>query len=148
MSLESFSQKIIKKIETLAFTNSKIKTINVSIADKVQLYIDKAFKKEIQYFQKKYSYKINFLSEKDLIIPEYKILLLNKNKKVLNKVENISKIKTPELINKNKLLNKNDSKSEKVVKISNKKNEKSKKNNFKGKKNTVRTLWVRKKKVS
>ena len=148
LSLESFSQKIIKKIETLAFTNSKIKTINVSIADKVQLYIDKAFKKEIQYFQKKYSYKINFLSEKDLIIPEYKILLLNKNKKVLNKVENISKIKTPELINKNKLLNKNDSKSEKVVKISNKKNEKSKKNNFKGKKNTVRTLWVRKKKVS
>ena len=148
LSLESFSQKIIKKIETLAFTNSKIKTINVSIADKVQLYIDKAFKKEIQYFQKKYSYKINFLSEKDLIIPEYKILLLNKNKKVLNKVENISKIKTPELINKNKLLNKNDSKSEKVVKISNKKNEKSKKDNFKGKKNTVRTLWVRKKKVS
>ena len=145
LSLESFSQKIIKKIETLAFTNSKIKTINVSIADKVQLYIDKAFKKEIQYFQKKYSYKINFLSEKDLIIPEYKILLLNKNKKVLNKVENISKIKTPELINKNKLLNKNDSKSEKVVKISNKKNEKSKKDNFKGKKNTVRTLWVRKK---
>ncbi len=148
LSLESFSQKIIKKIETLAFTNSKIKTINVSIADKVQLYIDKAFKKEIQYFQKKYSYKINFLSEKDLIIPEYKILLLNKNKKVLNKVENISKIKTPELINKNKLSNKNDPKSEKVVKISNKKNEKSKKNNFKGKKNTVRTLWVRKKKVS
>ncbi len=146
LSLESFSQKIIKKIETLAFTNSKIKTINVSIADKVQLYIDKAFKKEIQYFQKKYSYKINFLSEKDLIIPEYKILLLNKNKKVLNKVENISKIKTPELINKNKLSNKNDPKSEKVVKISNKKNEKSKKNNFKGKKNTVRTLWVRKKK--
>ena len=52
LSLESFSQKIIKKIELLAFTN-KVKIIKAYIPEKVKLYIESALQKEIDYFQKK-----------------------------------------------------------------------------------------------
>ena len=60
LSLESFSQKIIKKIELLAFTN-KVKIIKASIPEKVKIYLDTNLEKEVEYFQKKYSFKIVFL---------------------------------------------------------------------------------------
>ena len=47
---------------------------------------------EIEYFEKKYSFKINFNADSKLIIPEYKIELLNKSKKVINTVEHVEKI--------------------------------------------------------
>ena len=91
LSLESFSQKIIKKIELLAFTN-KVKIIKTHIPEKVKLYIEQKLSNEIEYFEKKYSFKINFNADSKLIIPEYKIELLNKSKKVINTVEHVEKI--------------------------------------------------------
>ena len=60
---------------------------------KVKLYIESNLSKELSYFQKKYAYKIEFLEKAQFIIPEYKIELLNKSKKIINKIENISHIK-------------------------------------------------------
>ena len=80
LSMESFALKIIKKIEMLAFTN-KIKFINVNIPDKIKLYIDSKLSKEINYFENKFNYEIEFIGDPALIVPEYKIQLLNKNKK-------------------------------------------------------------------
>ena len=91
LSLESFSQKIIKKIELLAFTN-KVKIIKAYIPEKVKLYIESALQKEIDYFQKKFLFKINFLPDTKLVIPEYRIELLNKSKKIIDIVENLNKI--------------------------------------------------------
>ena len=91
LSLESFAQKIIKKIEMLAFS-SKTKVIEASVPEKVKNYLNDYFEKEIDFFQKKYKFKIVINSDKNLIIPEYKILLLNKNKKVINRVENFINI--------------------------------------------------------
>ena len=91
LSMESFALKIIKKIEMLAFTN-KIKFINVNVPDKIKLYIDSQLSKEINYFKNKYNFKIEFMGDPALIVPEYKIQLLNKNKKIVNKIENINKI--------------------------------------------------------
>ena len=91
LSLESFAQKMIKKIEMLAFSN-KTKIIEANVPEKVKNYLDLNFEKEIIFFQKKYKFKIIINSDKSLIIPEYKILLLNKNKKLINKVENLIKI--------------------------------------------------------
>ena len=76
----------------LAF-NNKIKIIKAYVADKVKLYIDTNLSKELNYFQKKYSYKIEFIEKSQFIIPEYKIELLNKSKKIINKIEYISNIK-------------------------------------------------------
>ena len=140
LSLESFSQKIIKKIELLAFTN-KVKIVKTHVPEKVKLFIDNKLSKEIEYFEKKYSFEINFLADAKLIIPEFKIELLNKSKKIINTVENIDKIneikdppKTIEKSSKTKIEGKTNLKKSKKIKLV--------------KKKTVnpRTLWVRRKK--
>ena len=88
LSIDSFSQKIIKKAEELAFSN-KAKIINISVSEKVKIYIENFFKKEIDHFTKTYKFEMNLLSDKNLVIPEYKIDLFNKNKKIIKKVYNI-----------------------------------------------------------
>ncbi len=141
LSLGSFSQKIIKKIELLAFTN-KVKIIKAHIPEKVKLYIENKLSKEIQYFEKKYSFIINFFADAKLIIPEYKIELLNKSKKVIKVIESIDKsneIKDSS-INERKL---NKTKTA-VVKLEQAKTKKTKFSKKKAK--MLRTLWVRKKK--
>jgi len=138
LSLESFAQKIIKKIELLSFTD-KIKIVKAYIPEKVKLYIENKLSKEIEYFEKKYSIKINFLADAKLIIPEYKIELLNKSKKVLNNVENIDRIKEIEESSNNVFkINKS--------KIDYKKNIKKKTKVVKKKIYKPRTLWIRRKK--
>ena len=87
LSLESFAQKIVKKIETLAFSN-KTKIISTFIPSKVSSFLNHHLKKEILFFEKKYKFKINIIPDNSLIIPEYKILMLNKNKKIIKKIEN------------------------------------------------------------
>ena len=100
LSLESFAQKIIKKIEMLAFSN-KTKIVEASVAEKVKDYLESYFGNEIDFFQKKYKIKIIINSNQNLIIPEYKILLLNKGKKVINKVESLLKINGKNISQKN-----------------------------------------------
>ena len=82
LSLSSFSQKILKKIQHLAFTD-KVKIIKTFIPEKVKMFIEKNFIEEFKYFQKKYLLKIELISDEKLIIPEYKIELLNKSKKLI-----------------------------------------------------------------
>ena len=91
LSLGSFSQKVIKKIQHLAFTE-KVKIIRSYVPEKVKIFIEKNLFEELKYFQKKYSFKIELISNEKLIIPEYKIELLNKSKKILNVSENIRNI--------------------------------------------------------
>ena len=91
LSLGSFSQKILKKVQHLAFTD-KVKIIKSYVPEKVKLFIETNLLEELKYFQKKYSCKIEICSDEKLIIPEYKINLLNKSKKVINEIENINKI--------------------------------------------------------
>ena len=67
------------------------------------------------------------MADHNLVIPEYKIDLLNKNKKVVNKVENIEKI---EEISKNKIFNKKQFIRNKFKKKFNKKNNFKKKFNY------------------
>ena len=133
LSLGSFSQKIVKKIQHLAFTD-KVKIIKSYVPEKVKIFIDQNLSEEIKYFQKKYGFKVEVFSEKKLMIPEYIIELLNKSKKILNKAENLEKIKenTKFFIN-----DKKDKKETKKIKKEIKKSKTKKK---------IRTLWVRRKK--
>tara|TARA_B100002052_G_scaffold280810_1_gene289275 strand:- start:4100 stop:5920 length:1821 start_codon:yes stop_codon:yes gene_type:complete len=137
LSIDSFAQKIIKKIEMLAFSN-KTKIINAFVPDKVNLYLKSFFKNEIIFFEKKYKFKINISPESSLIIPEYKIHLLNKNKKIINQIESFKKIDS---ITVNKAdINKPGYKGKSYIN-----NIKSKKKLNKG---LGKTLWVRRKKIS
>ena len=93
LSLDSFALKVVKKGEELAFSN-KAKIINISIPLKVKSYIDQNLLKEVDHFRKKYKLEFNILTDQNLVIPEYRIELLNKNRKIINKVENIEKIES------------------------------------------------------
>ena len=133
LTLGSFAQKILKKIQHLAFTE-KVKIIKSYVPEKVKLFIENNLIEEIKYFQKKYSLKIEIFSDGKFIIPEYKIDLLNKSKKLINTVENFSGVKF-------------NIKDKKVKSQDNKQSKKSKSVNKKPKtKKTLRTLWVRRKK--
>ena len=133
LSLESFSQKILKKIQNLAFTD-KVKIIKTYVPEKVKIFIEKNLLEELKFFQKKYLFKIEIYADEKLIIPEYKIELLNKSKKVVNKVENINEIQIAAKLTDKKIKTKKDSKK---VKKETKK--------IKAKKKLM-TLWVRRKK--
>ena len=137
LSLSSFSQKILKKIHHLAFTE-KVKTINAYIPEKVKNFIEKSLVDEFKYFQKKYSFDVKIFSDQNFVIPEYKIDLLNKSKKLIKSLENI------DLINETKIIKKKQIKTKKKqTKETSKIKEKIKKTKIKKK---IRTLWVRKKK--
>jgi ribonuclease E len=137
LSLSSFSQKILKKIQLLAFTE-KVKIINSYVPEKVKSFIEKNLLEELKYFQKKYSFEVKILSNSELIIPEYKIDLLNKSKKLINTVENINSIIQIKKIKNNIIKKKKKEKIKEIIKTKEKKKTKSKK--------IIRTLWVRRKK--
>jgi len=144
LSLESFALKIIKILEEHAFVN-KAKIINAYIPEKVKLYIEAHLKEELLFFKKKYRFEINLISNKELIIPEYKIELLNKKNKVVNKVEYIEKIENNLFDKKNIKANYNKHNSSFGRNVNNrfknkKKNRYGKKFNYK--KKNKKHLWV------
>ena len=137
LSLPSFSQKIIKKVQHLAFTD-KVKIINAYVPEKVKIFIEKNLLEELKYFKKKYSFDVRIISNIDFIVPEYKIDLLNKSKKIINSIENIqSVIKLKDF--------KKSSAKEKKDKLKEPLKDKNKTKKTKSKKK-VRTLWKRRKK--
>ena len=116
LSLSSFSQKILKKIQYLAFTE-KVKTVNTYVPEKVKTYIENNLLDELKYFQKKYLFDIKILSDSKFILPEYKIDLLNKSKKLINSFENINTIIKTKKIKRNiKDKNKDATKSKEKIK--------------------------------
>ena len=137
LSLSSFSQKILKKIQHLAFTD-KVKIINTYVPEKVKIFIEKNLSDELKYFQKKYKFEIKILSNENFVIPEYKIDLFNKSKKIVNTVENINAIIEKKIFEA-RLKKSKKNKEEKKTKGLNK----VKKNSSK---KIKRTLWVRRKK--
>ena len=139
LSLSSFSQKILKKIQHLAFTD-KVKIIVAYLPEKVKIYVEEYFLDELKYFQKKYTFEVKILSDNKFVIPEYKIDLLNRNKKIINSIENINPVNINSGINIRSVKNK----SEKG-KVASKNPDTNKKTKSKKK---IRTLWVRRKKKS
>ncbi len=136
LSLESFAQKVLKKMQLLAFTE-KVKIVKAFLPEKVKLFIENVFIDELKYFQKKYNLKIELYSENQIIIPEYKIELFNKTKKKINSIENINNMKFDKKISKQLLKGKKELKKKSKKEI---KKTKDKKN--------PRTLWVRRRKKS
>ncbi len=144
LSIESFALKIVKKIEMLAFTK-KNKYIKAQVPAKIKLYIDNVLKKELEYFEKKYKYSIEIIANSELVIPEYIITLLNKNKKAFSKIENVNKLNELE---KSVINDKSKNQKLDVQKKIKGKQSLDKKEIIRGKKKNrpLKTLWIRKKK--
>tara|TARA_Y100000590_G_scaffold414483_1_gene511412 strand:- start:935 stop:1828 length:894 start_codon:yes stop_codon:yes gene_type:complete len=139
LSLDSFALKIVKKAEESAFSN-KAKIININVPLKVKTYIENNLTKGIKYIEKKYKLEFNIISDSKFVIPEYRIDLLNKNNKIINKIENVEdveKIYSKENFNRKNFINKKFNKNFKKRNKFKKKfryHSKAKKGNFENKK--------------
>ena len=89
---ESFALKILKTVEIKSISN-KAKFVKVKVCDQIKNFIKENFVDDLKYFEKKNKIKVEIISDNSLIIPDHKIELQNKSKKVLEKIENISKLK-------------------------------------------------------
>ena len=89
---ESFALKIIKLMEVKAILN-KAKFVKIKISEKIKDFINKNFSDDLKYFENKNKIKVEIISDNSLIIPDYCIELQNKTKKIIETVENISKLK-------------------------------------------------------
>ena len=136
--------KNFKKNTTFSF-HRKSKKNKILYSSKSKSYIELNLNEELDYFQKKYSFKIDLISDEKLIIPDYKIELLNKSKKVIKNVENFSFDREInfKLKEKTNLMGSSKEKTKKDIKKLRKTKKEVKKN--KGVKKP-RTLWVRRKK--
>jgi len=99
---ETYALKVIKKLEIEAIEN-KAKIVDLSVCEQINNYIKDNLNKNIEYIEKKNKFKINILIDNSMIISDFKIEFKNKSKKVLNTLENITKLKKikPEIINNN-----------------------------------------------
>ena len=66
--------------------------INIYLPLKVKSYVDENLAKEVDHFKTKYKLDFNVNADNNMVIPEFKIDLLNKNKKILKTIEHIEKI--------------------------------------------------------
>ena len=89
---ESFALKILKTVEIKSISN-KAKFVKVKVCDQIKNFIKENFVDDLKYFEKKNKIKVEIISDNSLIIPDHKIELQNKSKKVLEKIENISKLR-------------------------------------------------------
>ena len=89
---ESFALKILKTVEIKSISN-KAKFVKVKVCDQIKNFIKENFADNLKYFEKKNKIKVEIISDNSLIIPDHKIELQNKSKKVLEKIENISKLR-------------------------------------------------------
>ena len=93
---ESFAQKLLKLVELKAVLN-KAKFVDLRVCEKISDFLKENFIGDLTYFEKKNKMKIDIITDRSLIIPEYKIDLKNKSKKTIELIEHFEKLKNLEL---------------------------------------------------
>ncbi len=116
---ETSALKIIKLLEIQIIEN-KAKIVDLSLCQQLHDFINNNLTENIKYIETKHKIKINLKTDNDLIIPDYKIEFKNKSKKIINLVEDISKLE----INNNEktVISQNKNKVNKIKKFFKKKN--------------------------
>ncbi len=92
---ESFAQKLLKMVELKTVLN-KAKFVDLKVCEKISDFLKENFVEDLTYLEKKNKVKIDIISEKNLIIPEYIIDLKNKSKKTMELIEHYEKLKNLE----------------------------------------------------
>ena len=90
---ESFAQKLLKTVELKSVLN-KAKFVELKVCEKISDFLKENFVEDLTYFEKKNKMKIDIISDRNLIIPEYIIDLKNKSKKTIELVEHYEKLKS------------------------------------------------------
>jgi len=92
LSIESFSQKIIKLIEEKIFSIPKAKIISVELPKKIIDYIKRYMNDEIVFFETNFRFKVNFIINADYLTGDFKILFKNNKNKELEEIKHFIEI--------------------------------------------------------
>ena len=109
LSVESFSQKILKLIEEKIFSIPKVKTVEVDLPKKIIDFIQADMKDEIDFFEKKFKFKIKFNTNPDFLSDDFKISFKDSKKKELEELKNEEEVAIEEPFNKEKTSHKDTS---------------------------------------
>ncbi len=99
---ESLSLKIIKLVELKSIEN-KSKVINIIVNQKVKNFIQDNFSENVKFFERKNKLKINIDHDDNMQPSDYIVSFESKNKKIIEKIENIYKIDKENILNNSKL---------------------------------------------
>ena len=88
---ETFALKILKLLE-IQISDNKAKLVDLNVCEQVYNFINDNLSENIKYLEKKYKININLKIDNQLIIPDYKVEFKNKSKKIINVIEEISKL--------------------------------------------------------
>jgi ribonuclease E len=113
LSIDSFCEKILRRVEEKIFDIPKVKKIEIELSPKTILYMKENMAEEIDYFENKFKYKSIFTINENLLSREFKVNFLNNKNKVLDVYSEIS-IKIDEVKDKD---NKNQNKKVKRRKV-------------------------------
>ena len=112
LSVESFSQKVLKLIEEKIFSIPKVKRVEVDLHKKIIDFIQANMKDEIDFFEKKFKFKIKFNTNPDFLSDDFKISFKDSKKKELEELKNEEEVAIEEPFNKEKTSHKDTSDSD------------------------------------
>ena len=96
LSVDSFALKIIKLLEERAFSNPKIKIIDLSLSKKIIDIINNNYSTELKFFKDKYKFKINLIQNSEFLSNEFLFSFYDSKKKLISEF-NGTEIKEPSL---------------------------------------------------
>ena len=96
LSVDSFALKIIKLLEERAFSNPKIKIIDLCLSKKIIDIINNNYSTELKFFKDKYKFKINLIQNSEFLSNEFLFSFYDSKKKLINEF-NGTEIKEPSL---------------------------------------------------
>ena len=112
LSVESFSQKVLKLIEEKIFSIPKVKTVEVDLPKKIIDFIQANMKDEIDFFEKKFKFKTKFNANPDFLSDDFKISFKDSRKKELEELKSEEEVVIEEPFNKEKTFHKDTSDSD------------------------------------
>ena len=100
LSNETYTLKLIKMMEIGAIEN-KAKIVDLFVCEQIFNYIQENLTDNLKFIEKKNKIKFNFEIDNTMIISDYKIEFKNKTKKILYKLEKVTKLEKPKIENAN-----------------------------------------------
>ena len=84
LSVDSFALKILKLLEERAFSDSKIKIIDVSLSKKIIDVLNNNYSTELKFFKDKYKFKINLVQNAEFLSQEFLFSFYDAKKKIIS----------------------------------------------------------------
>ena len=129
LSVDSFALKVLKLLEERAFSDSKIRIINVSLSKKIIDILNNNYSTELKFFKDKYKFKINLVQNSEFLSQEFLFSFFDSKKKLISEF-NGTEVKEPSskdiIENSTEQVVKNNSENKEEVSD-------EKQNNYKGK---------------